>query len=316
MSRIFGRESTHSLEDLARLASEMLADDEESNRAIGWNLIHDDRVSEARAEHFFEVTNRPGSIDELKQALVDYVEEWVSRQPFETYLSHRNAKNFVRFSRPPSFDLGHVLNVSRLVHQITTEPIDSSWNLDESLLKGAEDILSTAATVGAAAPLVNELLRAEWRLRGNRPTWAGSWDLLEKSIDAAVPSSWNAAVGLWRRRNAYQIAIRYPVSAVGQLVRPTQLDIGFFQYHFPSPGKLTPEKGGFAMDLRLIPRPFPDLVSEFIHVPIRFDHQHWLATGLRGRVDGLGDVSPWKFRGQDARRLLGSYAKPVRHWKK
>lgn len=65
------------------------------------------------------------------------------------------------------------------------------------------------------------------------------------------------------------------------LVRPTQLDIGAFEYHFPSPSAAPAELGGFCMLLRELEasEAFRPLVPEFIHPPFQFTSKDWFRAG-------------------------------------
>jgi len=144
-------------------------------------------------------------------------------------------------------------------------------------------------------------------LNGNRPIWVARWTQLRKSLKKVEPSSWNSAVGVFRSRRTLQLVLRYAASGV-RLVRPTQLDIGYYAFHFPSPSTLDKSRGGFAMSLHDygVTRP-PELISEYIHPPRQFQFADWLSGGAWfGEHSGedLDRVEIGLFRTQHAERLL------------
>src|SRR5258708_1735607 len=120
---IFGRDAPSSYSPLGQAALECTRDPEPSVRAIGWNILSDHRVTDTRAEHFFEVSDRPATANQLKRALVDYFRDWVCLHPQETYLSEiRNQTNFVHQDvMTPDTLLVHVLNVDAWVNYLTVE---------------------------------------------------------------------------------------------------------------------------------------------------------------------------------------------------
>ena len=75
------------------------------------------------------------------------------------------------------------------------------------------------------------------------------------------------------------MVVRYPARGL-RLVRPTQLDIGPYAYHFPSPPNLDKSYGGYAMSLHDFGshKP-PPLVSEYIHPPPLFSSSEWFRAG-------------------------------------
>jgi len=317
MAVIFGREADPNLRRFAAIVAEMAASDEPSSKCIAWNLTWDNRVSPERALEFYRSSGFPNSVEDLQQALVDYVELSASRDPGTTYFCPANQQNFVSDRIPQSLELGHVLNVSSVLHRLQTEPRAREWDLDLAILLQAEDTLRRATGTAEREHIIDELLRAEFLLRGNRPFWAAAWSSLERNIEHASPNTWHTSVGLWRSRATFQILVRYPAAIAGQLVRPTQLDVGWFEYHFPSPQHLACGKGGFAMALRELFLPRPQLISEFIHRPVQLNHRHWLAAdALNGRVDGsiLSYVSTKLFRSQHVDRMTDAFPSHCERW--
>ena len=273
---------------LTRLAEACTRDPEQSIRAIGWNLLRDHRVSDARAEHFLEVTRQPTTASDLKRALGDYHYNWVCRQPAETYLSRaRNSLNFVADGDlSMNMPLATVINVSGWIAQLRDTVRDGPR---------LEQIFDEVAVVGTPTRRIADFLSALFAVvnvaRDQRPVWAARLSRFRRAIDRARPATWNAAVGVWRRQGSWQAVVTYPRRSVQEVIRPTQLDAGFYQFHFPSPPVVATASGGITMAICDMTDRMP-LVPEWIHPPIDFDADHWLAAGgLFGEVPDALDVT-------------------------
>lgn len=297
---------------MGQLATECTNDPEPSLQAIGWNLLADHRVSEERAEHFFVVTGEPSTVANLKRALDDYHRDWVCRRPDETYLSQsRNGRNFVRKSSlPKGTELANALNVSGWVYRLRTKDPRIGIKLESRL----KDLAGPSPPADAVEAFLMELFAAINSRRDGRPMWAARWKELVKSIDDGSCRTWNEAVGAWRRRDSWQVVLRYPLAAVPTLVRPTQLDSGYYEYHFPSPPFPRPTRGGFTMALREL-AVGAALVSEWIHPPIDLHIDHWIAGGrLWGVIEDETSDSLWFCRSQHRARLLRRFGRECGGW--
>jgi len=116
-----------------------------------------------------------------------------------------------------------------------------------------------------------------------QPTWATFWSRFD-TLAADGPERWAAALGLPNRRRCarWLIVLRYTIRETGGLVRPTTLDAGFNEYHFPSPPDVA---YGHPVDLRLTP-PADSLLPEFVHQQIPHPLRHWEQAGfLLGRTE-------------------------------
>jgi hypothetical protein len=108
-----------------------------------------------------------------------------------------------------------------------------------------------------------------------QPIWATRWEKFRERTADAGPAAWLEATGLGREDpRRWLIVLVYPVEEVQWLARPTQLDAGWYQYHFPSPPCLGADQGGHPMDLRTEPCP-EHLLPEFIHEQFEYDIKHW-----------------------------------------
>lgn len=279
MPWIFGRETQEPHAALGIAAAELSrAGNEPSHRMLAWNLLHDDRVSEQRAAEFFRLTGFPSKPDQVIPALNKYSDHLDAAAPEATYLAPSNANNIIPKSWRPKFALAHVLNLSKVL-----------WSIPHQTPEGVAKTKDRLLSITDRKPVLEDLLHQAFELQCNRPTWAADWSRLSKYSDFVAPDHWNRAVGVWRFRESIQIVLRYEPSRVTQFVRPTQLDAGAYQFHFPSPAGRSPKRGGVAMllqDLETPPRRRLPLVPEYLHAPIRFSFDDWLkAEELLAAVD-------------------------------
>jgi hypothetical protein len=163
--------------------------------------------------------------------------------------------------------------------------------------------------------VVLSLLRTVRKGSSFQPTWATTLDAFEPHARAADgranPDRWVQIMGLGKNTPGHWfIALAYTVAEAGTLARPTQLDGGWYEYHFPSPDGTPREVGGLAMDLRITPLPTV-LLPEYIHKEIDHTHKHWRDAGSL-----LGYTSVWRSSDLAAtrrvhQRLLSSAYKTV-----
>jgi hypothetical protein len=302
---VFGRATTAGQGPLASAVDDMIRSSEPSLRALGWNLRVDHRVSEKRGEHFFLATGQPSNSSAVVRALVDYHREWVCAKPRESYLSPAlNGQNVDREPRSGGLFLAHVLNVSawvrrlREVTRLGGELEFAHRELDRLALSGAD-----------LDYFVSRLLEGINGYRDQRPIWVARWTYFAKMIDVVHGATWNAAVGMWRRQGTWQIVLRYSAEDVGALIRPTQLDAGDYQFHFPSPPNHEPLNGGVTLALRHLPFRAP-LLHEWIHAPFDFRLNHWIAGGrLCARVDDSSAAADQLilYRARHRERLVARY---------
>jgi len=289
---------------------QLAQDSEPSRRAVGWNLLSDERISSARIEHFLRVVGLPRSADELARALVDYHRLWVCPQPYETYLSdERNGHNLVPVVAGRT--LGTVLNVSAVVERIRTRR-GVGVRIERDFAKLTA--LPIPPPQAAIQYFLDQLFYTMSSLSESRPVWVAEWDALEPAIEPGDASSWNRAVGVWRRAGSWQIVLRYPAEDVGQLVRPTMLDAGFNQFHFPSPPIFPQPKGGITMALE-DPMPVRPLISEWIHRPISFKTEYWIAAGgLCASVVSDAPAPISLYRSNHRERLTRAFPTGITNW--
>ena len=269
MPFVFGRETSEPHGELARLIDELLASISSADQAIGWNLKFDDRVSEERAAHFYQFMDRPATVDGLKNCLQQYVKFIEDNNPLDSYLNSHNQINIVNQVR--RFTAAHVYNVSAAAYRVNTQT-SKDFSGVESMIE--QFLRAPARNENSIASYLNELFLEDYKLRKNRPVWITQWSNLKKHFIPLDPDALNSAVGLSRAQRSLQLVLCYPAQDL-QLVRPTQLDIGFFQNHFPSPAVLPANLGGFTMSLRNLKGKGLPLLPEFLHPPRNFTIEDW-----------------------------------------
>ncbi len=140
---------------------------------------------------------------------------------------------------------------------------------------------------------VLDLLNCVRRATAFQPTWATTLEAFEPQARSPVgepnPDRWVQIMGMGKNPHGHWfIALTYTVGEAGTVARPTQLDGGWYEYHFPSPRETPLESGGHAMDLRLSPTA-AELLPEYIHKQIEHPVQHWHDAG-----NLLGRTSDWR----------------------
>jgi hypothetical protein len=223
----------------------------------------------------------------------------------------RNGGNFIpKSSLPKGTELVNVLNVSGWINRLKAKDPGAGTKLESRL----KDLAGPSPPADGVEGFLQELFPAINSWRDGRPMWAGRWKEFLKSIDDESCRTWNEAVGVWSRRSSWQVVLRYPLAAVPELVRPTQLDSGYNQYHFPSPPFPRPTRGGFTMALREL-KAKTALVSEWIHYPINLHIDQWIAGGrLWAVVEDDASSSLWFYRSQHRARLLRRFGTECAGW--
>ena len=247
-------------------------------------------MSETRAAHFGRWCRESGNAADLVLAAEEYLREQVHKDPNTTFLHEDNGNNIVETPNGSIADeeplatvldltgLAAVLRAGRLAGLPDLQTLPAAATItDEQINQFYEDRLRNP-DLGVRDRTVDAILHAVY-LSERHPTWAARWDRFIGRIDA-TPESWLEAVGIPRATfPRWILALRYTADEVQQLLRPTQLEAGWFGYHFPSPPG-SADAGGHAMslaerdgNLRL------PILPEFVHPRVRFRWQHWKAAG-------------------------------------
>lgn len=119
-----------------------------------------------------------------------------------------------------------------------------------------------------------EFMNSDRHTHPYQPVWATVW--ADFSLrEWIVPARWPQMVGLRSdpAEPSWLLLLRYPVREAGSLVRPTQLDSGWYAEHFPTPPDAVT---GHPMDLDAATRLRRHL-PEFIHQQIDHFPHHLVA---------------------------------------
>jgi len=280
---------------LAKSAQDLADTGSEHDHAAAENFAHDSRVGDARAIRFSEWCRRTDNDSTLRLAAEEYLREQVRKSPDETFLHSDNAHNRIGYGGGGGVHiakddplatvldltgLAGVLRGGRLAGLPELQDLPAAAAVSDDQINRYFDGRLGNPDNTVRDRTVQDVLEAI-RLAGARhPSWASPWDRFMNRIDA-TPESWLAAVGLPRATYPrWVIVLRYTVGEAGFLVRPTQLEAGWFGFHFPSPAMGRPDRGGHAMSLSDRPagQRLP-ILPELIHPQVRFRVHHWRATG-------------------------------------
>ncbi len=311
--RVFGRDRGHRHE-YDSVLDEWERSSKSEYRFMARNLRADHRVSVDREKSFDSMVGRPVNSESLYKAIDAYNREKIRSQKTPEFSGRINKNNFVDArSRDVSlrsdsylgtvvclnkmrahfeWDAGRTVGRTGPKRRSVFEELTSAGTVDKFLDDKLGGRLHKNCEVD---PDVHEfiksflrVLRAYRRQHPRQPSWAAVWDDLVPFLPEDSPHRWAQAVGVCGERERvgeWWIVLKYKIRNVPRLVRPTQLDVGWYPWHFPSPAGLIASRGGFTMDLcaeeeRML------LVREYIHEQIDHTLQHWREGGcLLGRAE-------------------------------
>lgn len=317
MKRIFGQKTTKPWGKMGDFAAVMTGPTRaHKDRALGRNLMYDDRVPASRAGQFYRQAKQPGTEAEFTTALDDYLIEQVRPYPAKTFLAKGNRINLA--ARGPEF-LARVLDVSGLPLRDLLRHGRGlgirEWRLiDETELvtdTGIDKVLTEWLSAGGTrSTFIDALLKAlnsNRRETAHNPSWVADWDGFLRNTDGTA-ESWLEAVGVPRPVHPRWIVVLRYRSAGIQLARPTQLEAGTYSYHFPSPRFLKSHLGGHSMSLSGSRGSPLGMVAEFIHEEIDHDLTHWDAAGslCEKTLRAVGQDLP-RYRRRHYRHLKNVY---------
>jgi len=268
-------------------------------RAVAWNLKHEHRVSDERGIHWADLMAGPLS-DSLKTALNVYGDS-VAARPFETY-RHRvlNRNNILHPSDAdlpgPGDTLVHVLDLTgprsiaiwRDLKDQDSAGLLGDWDSNGvDSLRPVLDKLLARRSIEEQLPLMRAFFSAYRGYLEKRephgPIWAALWSKWFDRVNRMRAESWASATGLCKLTPPNFLAIlKYPADLGNPLIRPTQLEAGYFGRHFPSPPCASAGHGGRIVQGRsgnMNTNPTKAL-REFIHPPIQWTEHEWVASGL------------------------------------
>ncbi len=305
----------------AHVTTSMVGDPDHKVATIGWNLFHDRRIDNYRFGQFenrlLQTRNMVTDGSAMEAAINDYHISRVQEAPNPDFLSSANKDNFHDGSGVLNM-LHHnkllvrVLNLSglhRVFELARGRGVREFANYDLATTKSSSHRLARTDWLDQqfADFMANPSLGYDGRrLGGNlllssllnfinisrartpfEPAWVTLWSEF-RDRDWQPPERWHSFVGLEPPQSpTWLLLLRYPVRLVGKLVRPTQLEGGWYPQHFPVPPSALV---GHTMEMNPAWPPVPPL-PEFIHQQIDHAPDHLFALG---RVDALGSIPSLK----------------------
>ncbi len=299
------------LPPLADVTDSLLSEPDHSRATMGWNLYHDRRISSQRFQQFSNrLIERGIAIDDVTQATIeddigDYHENRVCKTDNPEFLDPSfNANNLYTSSGPLVLPHGNTYLIRvfdlRKLHKVFeagqgSVPEFADYNRLTSKSPHRRlshtDWLDTRLSDFKRKP---EFGFDQTRLQRNRflialldfmnvyrkkhpfePAWATRWSIFN-AMNWHSPERWQRLVGVWpNQHDTWLLLLRYTVREVGLLVRPTQLDGGWYPPHFPVPAVTRP---GHAMETDASQPPCTPLF-EYIHQQIDHTPGHLFACG-------------------------------------
>jgi hypothetical protein len=306
-------------------------------RAMCRNLLAEHRVSIDRFAAFIAVGGAQSGFADVVTALEEYQKHVRPLKTLKLVPAYRlpdNAGNAVTL--PLDAEVATLLDLTRLGRvyaEAKSEfkyPEFAGYLVDDpkNYTQINEFLGASLEHPGDRAAMMEAILRARERYRAKtdkwlHPTWVAEWKSLAPHLQATAPDGWLRAVGVPIEEPHWIAAFRYRVADSKrpvQLFRPTQLDVGWYAHHFPSPPAASLEQGGHAM--YLLPdsghRPHSaahPLVLEYVHQQIDFTIQDWEFAGSLLGLATLNRDDLGKDRQKHWERLQSVYSpKPVVDW--
>jgi hypothetical protein len=328
MTVVFGR-STATPHPYDSALNEWLELGPEDRRIMACNIRHDHRVGEELERDFDRWGIHPRSAPELQATIANYHWDRVRTAEEPDYLSEeKNGHNFLSGLSSGGHIIGKFIRLARVLDlnglyevyrwakdesireflDIPSDPLDVSDWLNDRL-----DGLPAGRVEAFIAAVLGALSRSRREMR-HQPTWATAWAAMEPKLDDG-PTRWAEAVGIpTPDTGRWLIVLSYTVGEAGAVLRPTQLQAGWYAYHFPSPPEAPQHVGGHPMDLTG-PGPADDLLPEYIHQPIDHSISHWVVAGRR--CERLESPTSSEFllqRSNHHSLLCGTYGDSVCAW--
>ena len=328
MSPVFGRYSPSPHKYDSALYS-LLSSPDISENVMARNVMFDHRVSKEREESFDKYVQDPCTADSLIRACNEYHYEKIRVRTLPDYVYVGvNGNNLLNGHAviPPKINkdvkLVRALDLNGLAPVFQWARRKRGWGRfirsfpgphnERDVMKWLDDIFH----VGPAEDFVEvvlDILNNYRDVSAFQPTWATTLSGFSKHL-SEPPERWVEAIGVSKPRPCWVILLAYTVREAGTIARPTQLDGGWYCYHFPSPPHATIDVGGHPMDLRTTPQA-TDVIPEYIHKQIRHTMDHWTGIGSKyGRTNPAALTTLLTQRTSHYQLLVRTYGPSVLTW--
>lgn len=308
-------------------------------RAVAVNLRYDHRVSEERERAFDAFVRHPCTDYDLRRALKAYFEKKVRerRLPHYVYsdLNYNNLLNGQPGVRPqikPDTRLVRVLDLNGLKGVFlwaqnekkyrgawgrTFDRFPTDIGNDAAVMDFLDEKMESRSAEGFVKTVLDVLSAHRSEKKPYQPVWVTTW-MAFKDYVAEGPDRWHQVLGMHKPTPCWLVLLRYTVREAGTIARPTQLDGGWYQFHFPSPPRDAPlSVGGHPMDLRTSP-PSSSLLPEYVHKQTRHRPEHWTDLAPKhknyGRTTAPASPALADQRQTHHRLLIQTYGAGVRTW--
>jgi hypothetical protein len=296
-----------------------------TRRAVAYNVMADHRVTRDREDLFLALAARAGAAD-VERLVREYFERRVRQRHLPDYVYDRiNGDNILTDTAWRGGLIGKNMELVRIVNLNALWPVYENAPASLHLPRKSTDVRNWLDHIYHSSLRTQELwvgrilegLHLHRRRSPFQPTWATSWWRFKTSVlddPGSHPGKWAERLGVHVSGcPKWFIVLRYTVREAGTVARPTQLDAGFYAYHFPSPRAAPRVQSGHPMDLA-VPCRTISLLPEFIHKQIDHPIEHW-RNGLPsvGRVDAATSNDIASQRGSH-HALLASHYPAVAAW--
>lgn len=106
------------------------------------------------------------------------------------------------------------------------------------------------------------------------PQWATTLKAFEEARSTPPCRPWER-LGLQLKNDCWLVAVAYESAHPSTVARPTQLDAGGFEFHFPSPPNRIVTEGGLTMNASLEPNCKLAPLPEYVHTHVDLDPAMW-----------------------------------------
>ena len=297
-----------------------------SAAAIVENFRLDHRVSEARAAEWLSLHPVSQAID-----FPDAVKKYSDRvRDGRAFLDDTNESNAVFGWNSSNLlaakeELVTCLDLTGL-HEVLRQPMgeltgDYFDHYPRTVVDESEDAVwdwhnqATSADAQLHAEQILKRLRAHVASGYPRhPVWVSRWERVRGALSQDRPDQWLALLGMSRyfRPRRWLMLLKYQVQQTGTLVRPTVLDSGWYDYHYPSPPQAALQAGGHPMNLcDRITSPIPEFIHEqSAHL---LDVSYWM-PGWLGSTPPTVVVNDLKQLRERHRRVLSGHYHGSLNW--
>jgi hypothetical protein len=299
---IFGRNDDE-LSIYDRALNDWDSSSEWGQKELAVNLKFDNRVNENREKLFRNYFSSPFDGRKLKEALIKYHQERVQNAANNPDFCIPECNNviadyaqgiFCRLFKKET-ELVNILSLNSL--QTVIDKVSAkypSWkkfvpenrspdDFSEWLNFNLSDKDPCSNEVKGFISTIFDMLNYYMKDSPYNPVWVTTWESFQKYALLSKVDRWNQIVGVPRRKGNWQIVLKYSSSDVKCLHRPTQLDGGYFAYHFPLPIEVLKQNknegshSGHTMDLQKSSS--DPLVPEYIHAQIELKLEYWVNAG-------------------------------------